>query len=244
MESDRAFADRLIVVLVSTRNPLNIGAAARAMSNFGFQRLRVVNPYEIAFEEARSAVGASDLLKSAERFKNVAGAVADCSLVVGTTAARNRKLDHEVRPLDQGTRELRRHSRSGRIALLFGSEKRGLSNEDFSYCNWVLRIPTNDQQPSMNLGQAVAVCLYELAKGGKVAIASRKSEPANSAALLRLTEILSDALNVAGYSAQDAGALSEQKIRKLVKRLNLSEEDAQLWSGMLRQMLWKMRSRG
>ena len=243
MQSDRAFADRLIVVLVSTRNPLNIGAAARAMSNFGFKRLRVVNPYEIAFEEAQSAVGASDLLKSAERFRNVADAIADCSLVVGTTAARNRKLDHEVRPLDQGAREVRRHSRSGRIALLFGSEKRGLSNEDFSYCNWLLRIPTNEQHPSMNLGQAVAVCLYELAKSARVAAASRQHDPANSAALVRLTQILSDALNVAGHSAQDAGALSEQKIRKLVRRLNLSEEDAQLWSGMLRQMLWKMRSR-
>src|SRR5215470_4322290 len=127
-------ADRLIVVLVSTRNPLNIGAAARAMSNFGFQRLRVVNPHEIAFEEARSAVGASGLLKSAERFGNVAHAIADCSLVVGTTTARNRKLDHEVKSLYQGAQVLREHSRSGRVALLFGSEKRGLSNEDFSYC--------------------------------------------------------------------------------------------------------------
>src|SRR5256885_16660264 len=90
---------RLFVVLVATRSPLNIGAAARAMSNFGFRNLRVVNPYELAFREARSAVGASALLKNAKEFKSVADAVADCSLVVGTTAARNRKLDHELRPL-------------------------------------------------------------------------------------------------------------------------------------------------
>jgi tRNA C32,U32 (ribose-2'-O)-methylase TrmJ len=82
--------DRLHVVLVATRNPLNVGAAARAMSNFGFSRLRVVAPYDVAFREARSAVGAPQLLKNAEEFPNVSDAVADCSLVVGTTAASSR----------------------------------------------------------------------------------------------------------------------------------------------------------
>src|SRR5437016_895147 len=90
--------DRLRVVLVRTRNPLNIGAAARAMSNFGFMHLRVVNPYETAFREARSAVGASPLLAGAEQYPSVAEAVADCTLVVGTTAAGNRELHHPLRP--------------------------------------------------------------------------------------------------------------------------------------------------
>src|SRR5438876_11168456 len=90
-------AKRLFVVLVNTRNPLNIGAAARAMSNFGFLHLRVVNPYELAFREARSAVGASPVLVSAQEFKTVAEAVADCTLVVGTTAASRRELQHPVR---------------------------------------------------------------------------------------------------------------------------------------------------
>ena len=79
--------DHLRVVLVATRNPLNIGAAARALSNFGVRRLRVVNPYDAAFREARSAVGASGLLAKAEQYESVAEAVADCKLVVGTTAA-------------------------------------------------------------------------------------------------------------------------------------------------------------
>src|SRR5579885_2061134 len=77
--------DNLRVVLVAARNPLNIGAAARAMSNFGFLRLRLVNPYTAAFREARSAVGAAALLANAEEYQNVAEAVADCTLVVGTT---------------------------------------------------------------------------------------------------------------------------------------------------------------
>ena len=98
----RSEFDRLAVVLVSTRNPLNIGAAARAMSNMGFLRLRVVNPYEASFREARSAIGAASLLKSAEEFPSVAEAAADCSLVVGTTAVRYRELQQPLRLLKPG----------------------------------------------------------------------------------------------------------------------------------------------
>src|SRR5256886_11673301 len=92
--------DNLRVVLVATRNPLNIGAAARAMSNFGVRRLRVVNPYAVAFRQARSAVGAAKLLTDAEEYKTVAEAVADCVLVVGTTAVGHRELLHPLRGLE------------------------------------------------------------------------------------------------------------------------------------------------
>jgi tRNA/rRNA methyltransferase len=82
------------VVLVAARNPLNNGAAARAMSNFGFFGLRVVNPYRVPFRETRSAVGASAVLTRAEEYNSVADAVADCALVVGTTAIHHRQLQH------------------------------------------------------------------------------------------------------------------------------------------------------
>src|SRR5579862_4326550 len=107
-------ADRLCVVLVGTSNPLNLGAAARAMSNFGFLHLRVVNPYEAAFREARSAVGAATLLASAEEYKTLAEAVADCTLVVGTTAVRHRELQHPLRRLEYGTRLIRKQLGSSR----------------------------------------------------------------------------------------------------------------------------------
>ena len=99
---------RLRVVLVAPRNPLNIGAAARAMSNFGFHSLRVVNPFEPSFREARSAVGASEILANAEQYKSVAEAVEDCTLVVGTTAVRNRDLQHPVRRPEYGARLIRK----------------------------------------------------------------------------------------------------------------------------------------
>src|SRR5208283_4752561 len=147
--------DNLRVVLVGTRNPLNLGAAARAMSNFGFAHLRAVNPYEVAFREARSAVGASAILANAEEYTTVAEAVADCTLVVGTTAVRHRELQHPLHRLEHGIRLIRKRIASERVALLFGSEKVGLSNDDLSYCNWLMRIPTYEEHISMNLGQAV-----------------------------------------------------------------------------------------
>jgi TrmH family RNA methyltransferase len=234
---------RLFVVLVSPRNPLNIGAAARAMSNFGFRNLRVVNPYELAFREARSAVGASALLKNAKEFESVAGAVADCPLVVGTTAARNRKLDHELRPLHEGALVIRRKLQSGSLALLFGSEKRGLSNEDLSYCHWLIRIPTLAEHPSMNLGQAVAVCLHELVRELNARVKAEEQTAATAAVLDRLTAMVLDALCVSGYVKPTAAGRTEQKVRRLVRRLNLSAEDAHVGLGMLRQILWKMRSK-
>lgn len=234
---------RLCVVLVATRNPLNIGAAARAMSNFGFVNLRVVNPYELAFREARSAVGASALLKNAKEYKSVAEAVADCDLVVGTTAARKRKLDHELRPLHEGALLIRK-DKSGSVALLFGSEKRGLSNEDLSYCHWLMRIPTVREHPSMNLGQAVAVCLHELAREANGPLQAEKQPAATAAELDRLTAMLLDALHASGYVKPAIAGPTEEKIRRLVRRLGLSAEDAQVWLGILRQILWKMRSKG
>ena len=161
-------------MLVSTRNPLNIGAAARAMSNLGFLRLRVVNPYEASFREARSAVGAAPLLAKAEQYSSVAEAVADCSLVVGTTAVSKRELNHPLRLLKDAAPVIRKRLQAGgRIALLFGSEKRGLSNDDFSHCHWLMHIPTREEHTSMNLGQAVAVCLYELVRSAGAASSRR-----------------------------------------------------------------------
>src|SRR6516165_5529038 len=120
----------LRIVLVRTRNPLNIGAAARAMSNFGALSLRLVTPYEKAFREAVSGVGAEELLAAADQFGTVEEAVRDCSLVVGTTAIGNRCLQHELRWLQDGAKEIGRKLVTGRVAVLFGSEKTGLSNRD------------------------------------------------------------------------------------------------------------------
>lgn len=233
--------DRLRVVLVAARNPLNIGAVARAMSNFGFSRLRVVNPFEVAFREARSAVGASSVLAGAEQFKTVAEAVADCTLVIGTTAADDRKLQHPLRQLNEGARLIRRRLKSTPVAILFGSEKRGLSNQDFSYCHWLMRIPTRPDHSSMNLGQAVAVCLYELTRTGK-ALKADKAKLPTAAEIDRITGLLIEALHLSGFVRRGTDVPTEEKVRRLVRRLNIPARDTEMWLSMLRQILWRLRS--
>jgi TrmH family RNA methyltransferase len=233
--------ERLIVVLVSPRNPLNVGAAARAMSNFGFSRLRVVNPYEVAFREARSAVGASSVLHRAEEYGSLADAIADCTLVVGTTAARKRELHHTLRSLPDGARLIRSRLKSSRVALLFGSEKRGLSNDDFSHCHWLMRIPTREEHGSMNLGQAVAVCLYEIARSASAKRAD-KIQLATAAEVEAVTNRLFEALTLSGYVKPHSAASTEEKIRRMVRRLAIPASDADVWMGILRQILWKLRS--
>ena len=236
-------SDRLRVVLVAARNPLNIGAAARAMSNFGFSRLRVVNPYERAFREARSAVGAAaGVLSAAEEFTSVAEAVADCTLVVGTTAVRHRELQHPIRRLELGARLIRKQLGSSPVALLFGSERFGLSNQDLSHCHWLLRIPTSDQHISMNLGQAVAVCLYELIRNGRAAGVSDKQALAAGEDVERMTTTLLQALSGSSYMTPDRAGSTEERVRRMVRRLKLSARDAEAWLGILRQILWEMRS--
>jgi len=233
--------DGLRVVLVAARNPLNIGAAARAMSNFGFSQLRLVNPYEVAFREARSAVGASELMARAVEHENIAEAVADCTLVVGTTAVRHRELQQPLGRLEVGARLIRSHLASGGVALLFGSEKVGLSNRDLSHCHWLLRIPTCEANISMNLGQAVAVCLYELVRDPMAVEKATLTEPAAAGGVERITTCLLEALRASQYIKPRTTLATEDKVRRLVRRLRLSPSDAELVLGMLRQVLWKLR---
>lgn len=219
------------------------------MSNFGFLHLRVVNPFELAFREARSAVGAAPLLAQAEEFKSLAEAIKDCSLVVGTSALSRRDPQHKVRDLREGARLIRKRLTAGPVALLFGSEKRGLSNEDLSHCHWMLRIPTREEHRSMNLGQAVAVCLYELACEAKAPLAPEEPVLATAEDLERLSSLLLDALQASGYvknsprhAKSSSAAPAGENIRRFIRRMNLSTGDAELLLGMLRQILWKLHS--
>jgi TrmH family RNA methyltransferase len=230
------------VVLVRTRNPLNIGACARAMSNFGFHKLRVVQPYDVAYREAKSAVGGAAVLLSAEQFDSVAAAVADCNVVVGTTAGRDRELHHELVPLNSAVARIQQElGKNGTLALLFGSEKRGLLNEDLSHCHWLMQIPTHIENPSMNLGQAVAVCLYELSRADAAAFVGQTGTARVAAGdEERITGLLLEALSGSGYVKAGAESATEEKARRMVRRMNLSAEDAEVWMGMLRKLVWNL----
>ncbi len=130
---------------------------------------------------------------------------------------------------------------SAPVALLFGSEKFGLSNEEMSHCHWLMRIPTREAHESMNLGQAVAVCLYEIARNP----AAAKAQPdpkraANAAEAERVTKLLEEILDRSGYVHARVAESTKLKIRRLIRRMDLNAHDAEVWLGMLRQILWKL----
>lgn len=244
--------DRVVVVLVRARNPNNIGAVARAMHDFGFRHLRIVNDYPVPFESARSAVDASSVLAGAIAFGSVAAAIADCTLIVGTTAVGERALQHPLHALPEAVTkiqaELARRDAGGRVALLFGSEKTGLSNEELSHCNWLLTIPMQEHEdvrhPSMNLGQAVAVCLYELVREKGVHVGTGVSVAAEAGEVERLTTLLTEMLEATDYTRRHPANCDEDQIRRLVLRMGLAASDVPVWMGILRQILWKMRNLG
>ena len=215
------------------------------MSNFGVRHLALVNPYRVALLEARSAVGASAVLTGAREFASVAEAVADCSLVVGTTAVRNRALEHPLRRLnDQSASVIHTAMQSGRVALLFGSEKIGLTNEDFTHCHWLLNIPTHEQHISMNLGQAVAVCLFGFTRRVGDEVTTVAGDPAAAGEVEKITQNLYQALKISGYVKPGNDRVSESKVRRLMLRLNLQAMDAKVFLAMLRQIVWKLRQPG
>ncbi len=236
---------RLRVVLVETRNPLNIGAVARAMSNFGVANLRLVKPYDVAFREARSAIRSHYILEGAEVFDRLDAAIADCSLIVGTTAVGHRDLHLPLHRLETAGPMLAKHLQNSAVALLFGSEKFGLSNDHLSHCHWLTRIPTREEHGSMNLGQAVAVCLYELRRSAAAAeIRFASSPPVTAENCERITALLLDLLDRSGYVNARTSKSTELKVRRLVRRAGVPASDTETWLGMLRQILWKLKRSG
>jgi TrmH family RNA methyltransferase len=242
--------ENLRVVLVAPRNPLNVGAAARAMSNFGALHLRVVTPYEKAYREARSAVGAAEVLQTAEEFKSLGEAIADCTLVVGTTAIGNREIKLPLRDLVEAAKVIRKKMGAGRVAILFGSEKWGLSNESLSHCHWLMHIPTRKEHYSMNLGQAVAVCLWELRRGEKTITedtevgtqrGQRRGAKIETVEMIR--EVMLETLQRSGYIPPRGKASAEEKLRRMLRRFALEESDAKVFLGMMRKIAWKVGER-
>jgi TrmH family RNA methyltransferase len=240
--------ERVSIVLVRARNPNNIGAVARAMHNFGFTDLRLVNDYFVSLEKARSAIDASAILATAREFSSVAEAVADCSLVVGTTAVGERKREHPLLTLADSAAKLQSALTSSRVALLFGSEKTGLSNDAMSHCHSLMTIPMHpspgQRHASMNLGQAAAICMYEVVRQNQ---GERDGNPldqpqpmALAGDLERINTLLAELLTRIGYAHRRAASADPIAVRRMIYRLNLNQSDARRWIGVLRALLWKV----
>ncbi len=222
------------------------------MANFGFSRLSVVAAYAPHWREARSAVGAPELLRSAAETDSLAEAIRDCTLVVGTGTLTYRKPEQTVVRLpDLAPLVLRELADGGRIALVFGPEKHGLSREDLSHCHLLVEIPTDALQPSMNLGQAVAVCLYELASRAfphqesplpaEPASRDARGPSAASARLDLVAGVVEETMIAANYSPARMREANRHDLRLLLRRLALSERDARRILGIFRRILWRLR---
>ncbi len=240
-------SERIKVVLVSPRNPLNIGAAARAMANFGLHDLTIVAPFAVNWMEAKSAVGAPDLLRRARVCNTLAEAVEDCALVVGTGSLDRRRPEQRVLTIleaaaamrsmlssDDGTRRLR-------AAVVFGSEKHGLTSEDLTWCHAIAVIETAPEQPSMNLGQAVAVALYELTRPSEAQIQAfpLQDRLPDSEQLERLAPLVEETMEQANYLTRGLRSANGQALRVLLRRLFPNDADLRRMMGLFRRILWR-----
>ena len=240
--------DRIDVVLVTPRNPLNIGAAARAMANFGFRRLSIVAPFAHNWMEAKSAVGAPDLLREATVYETLAEAVASATLVIGTGSLDRRKPDQAILDLPGAAGQIRAAAASddprSRVALLFGSEKHGLTADELSWCHAITVIDTAEAQPSMNLGQAVAVCLYEISRTQDVPVSTPPAQLASNASseqLDRLAGLIEETMESVNYATRGMRSANGEALRILLRRLMPNDADLRRMMGLFRRILWQLR---
>jgi len=189
-----------------------------------------------------------DVFKSAQLGLQVVEAdiALDCARELRLSCS---NLGRELLPLPELAAWLRRRKARGRAALLFGSEKTGLGNEEMSHCHALVRIPTTQDCPSMNLGQAVAVCAYEMVRSDIVSVrpprlAAHPSEPANQQTLLSVFERAAHLLDLSGYLQPKSRAAMLRKLRRLLLDLDLTSREARILGGVLAQVEWKLDQTG
>ncbi len=233
------------IVLVETSHPGNIGAAARAMKNMGLTELVLVNPRYFPHPDATArASGADDLLDNARVTASLADAVADCVLVMGTSG-RSRAIPWpSVSVRDAATRALSA-SRQGNVALVFGPEKNGLSNEDLDRCQLLVSIPTDPEFSSLNLGMAVQVAAYELRAQQSESLPAFESEapPAAAAAIEHFHAELEALLLDVGFLDPDNPRHLMRRLRRLFARAAPDENEINILNGILNSVARDRRAR-
>jgi TrmH family RNA methyltransferase len=220
------------IVLVRPRDPNNIGAVARAMKNFCFTDLVVVTPHPPVWSEVVSAVNATDVLTKTLVCGSLDEAIADFNLIVGTTdRTRVEEKQTLYTPFDL-SRELAVADYD--LALVFGSEKHGLTNEDLSRCHRVMSIPTQPDCPSMNLGQSVAVCLYELIRDdAQAAIVPLPAETATAGATEAALQLSLEVLKLIDFVLPGNEPDLTRRLRGSLLRLNPTRYDIEMLCGIL-----------
>lgn len=234
--------EKIAVVLVEPQGALNIGSVCRVMANFGLNDLRLVSPQtdHLNDDARRMAVKAGGLLESARIYSTLAEALADCTFSVGTTRRFGKYREDFLHP-DAAARETLAAAGQGQVALVFGREDRGLHTEELDLCSRFVTIPTEESLPSMNLAQAVAVCLYEVAltsgeaagKGGK-----RRRKTAPTASTEAMYGHMRQTLLDVGYLDPQNPDHVLRTFRRIFARAGLNERDVQVLQGLWSRLDW------
>ena len=226
-----------MVVLHQVRSPDNLGAVARLMANFGFEQLVLSEPVTYAFRAAEKlAVGAKDLLGHLIVENRLQDALSHGVYACGTTSRREVRGREIISPRE-GIARLARQAKRGRVGLVFGGEKRGLSDEELSLCQDVMAIPTSESQPSMNLSHAVAVLLYLCAERTRRSEVRAECQRGASLGMMRdLEKAMSEVWLRAGFLNSQAPTRILREIRRSLLRANLTEREGGLWLSAFRQL--------
>lgn len=228
------------IVLVSPIYGGNVGAVCRAMKNMGLRDLAIAAPRETMDEmEARKmALHAVDVYEQRKVFPTLAEAVADCALVAGTTARTGLYRAHAKTPREWMP-YLVRAARKNRVAVVFGTETDGLSNEDLALCTQIIRIPSSPRYPSLNLAQAVMICCYEIFLASKVfRLPGEPSPEAPSAMREQMFALWREALLSIGFMQGNKADHMMMGLRRIFSRGPLTVKDIRILIGIARQMLW------
>lgn len=237
-------------ILVRPQMGENIGAAARAMLNFGLDRMRIVDPRD-GWPNSRAvalASGAGRVLDSAAVFPTVQTAIADCDYVFATTA-RGRELTKPVMTPERAMVYAREMTAQGKkVAVLFGPERAGLENEDVVLANAIVSVPVNPDFPSLNLAQCVLLLGYEWRRQTDLVppevLELARSELASMIEVEKLGDHYEDRLTAAGFFYPDAKVPGmKASLRNMWSRLNLTRAEVQTFHGMLRQIAFRLRQR-
>jgi tRNA/rRNA methyltransferase len=226
-------AVNLTVILHQTRSPENLGAVARVMANFGFSRLILSDPSTYAFRGAeRLAVKGESVLERMAVAQNLPEALKECVYAVGTTSRTQIEGRTALTP-EEAVARLAEQSQRGRVALVLGSEQRGLSNEELAFCTDFLVIPTSEVQPSMNLAQAAAVLLYLCSREGRkpaeVAPLPPEAQGARMGTVSALGERMKQVMLEAQFLNPQAPEHVLRELERSLLRAQLTQREAELW---------------
>ncbi len=234
----------LRVVLVEPAGPINVGSVARLCENFNVHELRIVSPQcnYLAQDAKKMAVRGVNILEKASVYKDLNSALSDCSRIIATCG----RKEHGEIPLNSNKEALSwaiRSEREETIALVFGREDRGLSNEELLKANKVISLNTSENYPSLNLSHAVAIILHQFSELDFKKQPTKLSYPAN---LIKLE----DCINDAGSLLLDIGFLMEHtykakmtKIKQLLLRGEIKDDEVALIRGIISQARWKIKNK-